>query len=151
MKKILAALVVLVVVVTFVMTATVAADGPWHKVNRDFLRQLEITESIKLHGGSGHLMFNPDGTKIAYMTKSTGAGSNRQIWVMTLDFSSGTPEVIDNYPVTDADFPCRRLEGWSPDGMQILFTSRYPGDSTVDQNKLWVALVDGSGVYPHSE
>ena len=106
--------------------------------------ELGIYQLTNVSGGCMHPIFSPDGTKIAYMNDST---NNRSIWVMELDFSSGTPVVVNNYPVTDPDVQCAHLEGWSPDGTKILFRSYYPGDYTVDRNRLWIANADGSGVY----
>ena len=85
-----------------------------------------------------HPMFSPDGTKIAYMN-NTG-WRNREIWVMNAD---GT----NKYNVTDADFQCAHLEGWSPDGTKLLYRSyNDSGQPTAPHNDLWLANADGSGV-----
>jgi len=108
--------------------------------------ELGIYQLTNVTGGCMHPIFSPDGRKIAYMNDTDSDTTwNRSIWVMELEFSS-PPVVVNNYPVTDADDQCAHLEGWSPDGTKILFRSYYPGDSTVDRNRLWIANASGSGV-----
>ncbi len=113
-----------------------------------------VLAGLDVMDAASHLpVFSPDGNQIAFISRRNIDGTPtanpnfvRNVWIMNADGSN--PQDLAGLDVTDtsANFENPR---WSPDGSQILFSSRrnINGNPTPNVNindNVWVVNADGS-------
>lgn len=89
----------------------------------------EARRLTNLSGEEGRALFSPDGTRLAFWRNS---GGNMDVYVAALP--SSEPKRLTYHPKEDAPV------GWTPDGKEILFTSRRASDNFL---RLYAISADG--------
>jgi DNA-binding CsgD family transcriptional regulator len=110
-------------------------------MNPDGSNKIQLTNDP---GWEGAPAWSPDGRRIAFLTRTPGAGSNGPLWVMNAD-GSNRRQILDN--TGGAGFVL-----WSPNGKKLAFHSSLRGNLNLfvigaDGNN-FTQLTDDSRVNP---
>ncbi len=119
-------------------------DGEWIAFNSDIRGGFDIFK-MPLAGGPPQLVadltgpafapdWSPDGTEIAFPSRTTGSGSE----VFVVSANGGTPEQLTDFPGTE------NSPDWSPDGLAIAYQSQGP--QGVGAMNIWIVSRDSVGM-----